>query len=114
MTRPQGDASDVMDDGATPTPHVDAMRARVRSPAPRARPSRARSRTATRARAVEDAGEALSHVVHANHIEPSFAVVKLGLSMTHASRAAALGARAAPRSVAWVISTSTRARAGTK
>ena len=71
---------------------------------------RARMRTRTRRAAavtttLDEAGTMVSHAVHATSSEPSYEVLKLGLSMTEATSAAGRGeGRREARRIAWVAS----------
>ena len=85
-----------------PTSTSTSTRARTRM--------RARMRTRTRRAAavtttLDEAGTMVSHAVHATSSEPSYEVLKLGLSMTEATSAAGRGegGREARR-IAWVAS----------
>ena len=74
------------------------MRARTRT---RARTRRAAAVTTT----LDEAGTMVSHAVHATSSEPSYEVLKLGLSMTEATRAARRGeGRREAKRIAWVVS----------
>ena len=74
------------------------MRARTRT---RARTRRAAAVTTT----LDEAGTMVSHAVHATSSEPSYEVLKLGLSMTEATSAAGRGeGRREARRIAWVAS----------
>jgi len=74
------------------------MRARTRT---RARTRRAAAVTTT----LDEAGTMVSHAVHATSSEPSYEVLKLGLSMTEATSAAGRGeGRREAKRIAWVVS----------
>lgn len=85
-----------------PTSTSTSTRARTRM--------RARMRTRTRRAAavtttLDEAGTMVSHAVHATSSEPSYEVLKLGLSMTEATSAAGRGeGRREARRIAWVAS----------
>ena len=87
---------------AFPTSTSTSTRARTRM--------RARMRTRTRRAAavtttLDEAGTMVSHAVHATSSEPSYEVLKLGLSMTEATSAAGRGeGRREARRIAWVAS----------
>ena len=54
---------------------------------------------------LDEAGTMVSHAVHATSSEPSYEVLKLGLSMTEATRAAGRGeGRREAKRIAWVVS----------
>ena len=85
-----------------PTSTSTSTRARTRM--------RARMRTRTRRAAavtttLDEAGTMVSHAVHATSSEPSYEVLKLGVSMTEATSAAGRGeGRREARRIAWVAS----------
>ena len=88
------------------------MRAETATSFPSSTRSGTRARTRTRARraaavttTLDEAGTMVSHAVHATSSEPSYEVLKLGLSMTEATSAAARGeGRREAKRIAWVVS----------
>ena len=83
-----------------PTSTSTSTRARTRTRA-RMRARRAAAVTTT----LDEAGTMVSHAVHATSSEPSYEVLKLGLSMTEATSAAGRGeGRREAKRIAWVVS----------
>ena len=88
------------------------MRAETATSFPSSTRSGTRARTRTRARraaavttTLDEAGTMVSHAVHATSSEPSYVVLKLGLSMTEATSAAGRGeGRREAKRIAWVVS----------
>ena len=85
-----------------PTSTSTSTRARTRT---RARRRMRARRAAAVTTTLDEAGTMVSHAVHATSSEPSYEVLKLGLSMTEATSAAGRGeGRREAKRIAWVVS----------